>query len=249
MSILVVGDQGVGKTTLMLELAKLQGGMVQVISPSLADLTAKFTLANQVKPTSDVENTPLQIQVMLQGVSKQFTVNWIDAPGEVWRPDSPFISNRPTDWQMIESQLKTTQAMIVIMAPYRELLKDHLLQQAGGILKTDIRFRTLTQWKRRLREWLIFLHQNCAHTHSIVFCLNFADLFCNVNSVSQTLAESLKQGWFEYKGWMLQQYFSEVMPLINQYDATRSLPCQLFITTHCNRTMLEAPWLYLGTYL
>jgi hypothetical protein len=249
MSVLVVGDQGVGKTTLILELARVSGAAVEVVSPAFSELQTRFTASNVILPTKVIDITELEFRVNLQGITKSFKVNWIDAPGEVWRPNSPWIKTYPSEWQSLEENLKTARAIVIILAPHRERLQNSLLSQAGGITRQDPRFRTRQQWQLRFKEWLIFLYDNCRDTNLIVFCLNFADLFTPISSYSQELSQQIKDGWFKYKQWIIQKHFSEIIEFIDRFDSHRAIPCQLFITTYLNRPLLEAPWLYLGTYL
>lgn len=233
----------------MLELAQFNGGRVQVLSPSFGDLKDKFTVNDQILPTQGVSETHLEVKVNLQGFSKQFSVDWIDATGEAWRPNSLWIRDNPHDWSSLVSTLQSAQAVMVLIAPHQKHLKENLLVQAGNISGKDERFRTPIQWKNRFKEWLLFLHDKCRHTRQVVICLNMADLFCNIEQHSQSLDSLLRRGWYEYKEDTLQNYFPEVIDWIDQYDRSRPIPSQLFITTSKNRTMLEAPWLYLGTYL
>ena len=56
MSVIVMGDQAVGKTTLMLDLAKSNRGDIQVIKPSY-DYLGRFTLNDQVMPTDSINHS------------------------------------------------------------------------------------------------------------------------------------------------------------------------------------------------
>lgn len=246
MSVIVMGDQGVGKTTLMLELAKSNRGNVQVISPNLEDLERQLVFGDQVKPTDSIDKIPMQLKVNLLGHIKQIDVDWIDTPGEVWRvEDSQWRKSHPQEWHDIVNSIHNAQFLMIVMAPYREYLKDDLLA-ADGLSKKDVRFRKRSQWKHRFREWINFLEDNAQAYQHILICLNMADLFCNTNNISTALQQQRSFNWIEYRANIL-PIFGFVKDSIEQFEANRILKTQLFITTYKSRILLELPWLYIGS--
>ena len=246
MSVIVMGDQGVGKTTLMLELAKSNRGNVQVISPNREDLERQFTLGTRVKPTDSISKIPMQLRVNLSGHIKQIDVDWIDTPGEVWRVEnSQWRENHPQEWHDILKSIHNAEFLMIVMAPYRECLKDDLLA-ADGLSKKDVRFRKRSQWKNRFREWMNFLEDNAQTYQYILICLNMADLFCNTNHISAALQQQESINWIEHRTNIL-PIFGFVKDLIEQFEENRILKNQFFITTYKTRFLLELPWLYIGS--
>ncbi|MDZ8025039.1 MAG: ATP-binding protein [Nostoc sp. DedQUE11] len=255
MSVIVIGDQGVGKTTLMLELAKSKNGNVQVISPSITDLQKKFTNNGNIIPTDNTYNTNLQVKVNLFGYFKEFNVNWIDTAGEAWRPNSIWQTQNHNDWKDTLESLENAKVLMIILAPHRQMLEEELVELVAGktnFNKKDTRFRSRQQWKNRFQEWFDFLEKHCQKTDHILFCLNMADLFCDVVrecELYQKNSTLQKIKWYEHKERILQQSFVEVAELIDTFDMKRRIPVQLFVTTYYKRILLELPWIYIGTYL
>ena len=117
MSVIVMGDQAVGKTTLMLELAKSNRGDVQVIKPSYEDLE-RFTIGGQVMPTDSINSITMQLLVNLSGNFKEIKVDWIDSPGEAWRAeDSRCRKANPLDWNFLSSCLDNANFLLIVMGP------------------------------------------------------------------------------------------------------------------------------------
>ncbi|MGK7896050.1 MAG: hypothetical protein AB4372_21170 [Xenococcus sp. (in: cyanobacteria)] len=245
MSVIIMGDQAVGKTTLILELAKSNRGNVQVIKPSYKDLE-KFTIGGQVKPTDSINSITMQLRVNLSGNIKDVKVDWIDTPGEAWRAeDSRWRKANPADWNLLSTNLRSAKFLMIVMAPYRELLNENLVRN-DGLNMEDIRFRKQTQWKNRFQEWINFLENNAKNNQYVVFCLNMADLFCNVQQISDALQQEKSINWMQHKIDVL-PIFDNVRDLINRFEKNRILKTQVFITTYKIRPLLELPWLYIGT--
>lgn len=245
MSVIVMGDQAVGKTTLMLELAKSNRGNVQVIDPSYDDLE-QFTIDGQVMPTDSINNIPMELRVNLSGNIKEIKVNLIDSPGEAWRAeDSRWRKAHPQDWSFLLTTLHNAKFLMIVMAPYRELLKENLVGNDGLNIQ-DIRFRKQTQWKNRFQEWINFLENNARNNQYVIFCLNMADLFCNVQQISEVLQREKSINWIQHKTNVL-PIFDNVRELIYRFEQNRIVKTQVFITTYKARPLLELPWLYIGT--
>ncbi|NES18477.1 MAG: hypothetical protein F6K41_06015 [Symploca sp. SIO3E6] len=253
MSIVVIGDQGVGKTTLMLELARPSNGNVQVSYPSFAQLKNDFMINNQIVPTDNVYNTALKVKVNLPSYFKEFDVNWVDTAGEAWKPYSQWQIDHPSEWADTLESLRTSQGLMLIMAPHRSLLREDLLEKSPEqIAINDSRFRTKKQWQERFKEWIAFFELNCSKVNQILICLNMADLFCDIDTTATNLKQDYLYSnfkWYNYKEKILLNFFSDVIDIIDKYDYNRHLPIQLFVTTYRNRTLLEIPWIYLGGYL
>lgn len=245
MSVIVMGDQAVGKTTLMLELAKSNRGDVQVIEPSYEDLE-RFTIGGQVMPTDSINSITMQLLVNLSGKFKEIKVDWIDSPGEAWRAeDSRWRKANPQDWNFLSTSLHNAKFLMIVMAPYRELLNENLVGNDGLSIQ-DIRFRKQTQWKNRFQEWINFLENNARNNQYVIFCLNMADLFCDVQQISDTLQQEKSVNWIKHKINVL-HIFDNVRELIYRFEKNRIVKTQVFITTCKARPLLELPWLYIGT--
>lgn len=245
MSVIVMGDQAVGKTTLMLELAKSNRGDVQVIKPSYEDLE-RFTIGGQVMPTDSINSITMQLLVNLSGKFKEIKVDWIDSPGEAWRAeDSRWRKANPQDWNFLSTSLHDAKFLMIVMAPYRELLNENLVGNDRLSIQ-DIRFRKKTQWKNRFQEWIYFLEKNARNNQYVIFCLNMADLFCDVQQISDALQREKSINWMQHKINVL-TIFDNVRELIYRFEKNRIVKTQVFITTYKARPLLELPWLYMGT--
>ncbi len=245
MSVIVMGDQAVGKTTLMLELAKSNRGDVQVIKPSYEDLE-RFTIGGQVMPTDSINSITMQLLVNLSGNFKEIKVDWIDSPGEAWRAeDSRWRKANPRDWNFLSTSLHNAKFLMIVMAPYRELLNENLVGNDRLSIQ-DIRFRKKTQWKNRFQEWIYFLEKNARNNQYVIFCLNMADLFCDVQQISDALQQEKSINWIKHKINVL-PIFDNVRELIYRFEKNRIVKTQVFITTCKARRLLELPWLYIGT--
>ena len=245
MSVIVIGDQAVGKTTLMLELAKSNRGKVQVISPSLDDLENKYTLNGFIKPTQGFSNQPMELKVNLGSNSRLIKVNWVDSAGEFWRSDSPLRHNQPQQWNWIRESLHNAQNVMWIIAPYRSLLQQNLLAQ-DGLSKTDPRFRNLNQWKIYFEQCIKFLNEQTTMNQCLLICLNMADLFCDTQKIGMILEQQNRLDWLKHKQNIL-PIFNHVKHLISYYDNNRLVKSQLFLTTYKNRNLLELPWRYIAS--
>jgi hypothetical protein len=246
LGVIYLGDRYVGKTHLALELANPAYEYVKVLSPEYKDLKPLLWDAekNSPKPTdadSPTQGKLIEIQVKLP-VPKQILVEWIDTPGEIWR--ASWQQNNPDAWQEFSDIVKESAGIIVVLSPYREMIT------AG---KDADLFLTQKQWCNRFERWTNFLTLNCPNLKHLLFCINKADLFCNYQQESAKLKYNpggAAMNWQQRNSYVSQRYFRSLKPYLEQItDKNPSLSIRCFITTVHDRSLLELPWLYLGSFL
>jgi hypothetical protein len=246
LGVIYIGDRNVGKTHLALELANPAYEYVQVLSPEYQDLKPLLwdVENNTTKPTD--EDTPtrsqsIEIQVKLP-VPKQILVEWLDTPGEIWR--SSWQQSYPDKWKQFLSSVGESTAIIVVLPPYREMI---LPGEDADLFLTQI------QWCNRFERWTDFLAPNFPNLKHLLFCMNKADLFCNYQQESDMLKYNPRGGgmnWHQRNSYVSQKYFKSIKPYVQRItDKNPSLAIRCFITTIHDRSLLELPWLYLGSFL
>jgi GTPase SAR1 family protein len=246
LGVIYIGDRYVGKTHLALELANPSYQYVKVLSPEYQVLksllwdfeenTTKLTDAD-----SPTRSEQIEIHVKLP-VPKQILVEWIDTPGEIWR--SSWQQSNPDKWENFLSSVRESSGIIVVLSPYREMI--------GAGKDADL-FLTQKQWCNRFERWTNFLADNFPNLKHLLFCMNKADLFCNYQQESAKLkynprGSSMK--WHERNSYVSQRYFRVIKPYLERITNNNpNLAIRCFITTIHDRSLLELPWLYLGSFL
>ena len=89
MGVVYIGHRAVGKTHLAVELANPQGQYVKVSLLNQNYENLKANLLNQdgtAKPTKTIDKRPLKVEVYLPTGWSPIPVDWIDSPGEMFRP-------------------------------------------------------------------------------------------------------------------------------------------------------------------
>jgi hypothetical protein len=246
LGVIYIGDRYVGKTHLALELANPVYEYVKVLSPEyqvLKSLLWDFE-SNTTKPTDADTSTrtqSIEIQARLP-VPKQILVEWIDTPGEIWR--SSWQQSNPDKWKRFLASVEESTGIIVVLPPYREIIlpgKDANL------------FLTQTQWCNRFERWTEFLAPNFPNLKHLLFCMNKADLFCHYKQESAALKYSLggsSMNWNQRNNYVSQKYFRLIKPYVGRItDKNPRLAIRCFITTVYDRSLIELPWLYLGSFL
>lgn len=246
MGVIYLGDRYVGKTHLALELANPSYEYVKMLSPEYQVLKSLLWDAEENKPKPTDADSPtrtqsIEIQVKLP-VPKQILVEWIDTPGEIWRPS--WQQNNPDAWQDFLGSVKESTGIIVVLPPYREIM----------ISGEDVDlFVTQKQWCNRFERWTEFLAPNFPNLKHLLFCMNKADLFCNYQQESARLkynSRGSSMKWHERHSYVSQRYFRLIKPHLKKItDKNPSLAIRCFITTVYDRSLLELPWLYLGSFL
>ena len=232
--VILIGDRAVGKTQSVRKLLESPTGKITInnIDPNLIATDSTQTL---------VDNT-LVIQASLNA-KKRRCVNWIDTPGEWNRSEWQSDPERATDFDKYQAQLKTANAVVLLLRPYRNAgraqISDRAIIQANEI-STEI------QWCRRFARWTKFLNINCPQVRHLNLCLSKADLFCDVDTEA-TVIDS--KGWLERSYYVQQRFFPKNKLFQKSLQAIRTGGVRFFIVSINNRTLLELPWLSLATHL
>jgi hypothetical protein len=246
LGVVYLGDRYVGKTHLALELANPSFEYVKVLSPEYKDLKPLLWDAeNNVPKMTDADSAThsklIEIQIKLPA-PKQILVEWVDTPGEIWRPS--WQQNNADGWQFFLDLVGESTGIIVVLPPYREMI---------SVGKDADLFLTQKQWCNRFEKWTNFLTTNCPNLKHLLFCINKADLFCNFQQESAKLKYNPRgsaMNWQQRNSYVSQRYFRPIKPYLEQItDKNPSLAIRCFITTVYDRSLLELPWLYLGSFL
>lgn len=248
MGVVYIGDRSTGKTHLAMELANPKSEYVRVASPDyeslkilLMDETGQGTKATGAKEA--IYDRFLDIQIMLPTGNKQVLVDWIDTPGEVWRKS--WQTDNSTEWNTFLQTIRESEGILLILPPHRGL------NFQPGV---DVdQFMSQQQWSNRFDRWVDFFRQDCPKIRHIVICLNKADMFCNLVEEASKLAYSpngASMNWQQRHLYSLQRYFRPIQPQLEQINKSISgLSVRCFITSIHNRSLLELPWIYLGSFL
>ena len=247
MGVVYIGDRAAGKTHLAMELANPQNDCVKVSSPDYENLRALLFDDNLggTKATSAInpmDEHYLDIQVRLPTGFRQVIADWVDTPGEIWR--KTWQSDNPEKWKKFVEASRKSEGILLIVPPYREILKSDINPEE---------FMTKQQWINRFDRWVEFFRQECPKARHIVICLNKADLFCDLAQESIKLSyqpNGSQMNWQQRHNYVFNRYFRLVQPQIEQINKSVSgLAVRCFITSIYNRSLLELPWLYLGSFL
>lgn len=247
MGVVYIGDRAAGKTHLAMELANPQNDCVKVFNPDYENLrTLLFDEESGGTRATDAQNPVneryLDIQVRLPTGFRKVIVDWVDTPGEIWR--NTWQTDNPEQWKKFIEAARKSEGILLIVPPYREIIKHGM----------DIeQFMTEQQWCNRFNRWVEFFRQECPKARHIVICLNKADLFCDLSQEAIKLSyqpNGAQMNWQQRHNYVFSRYFKPVQPQIEQINKSVSgLAVRCFITSIYNRSLLELPWLYLGSFL
>ncbi|WP_066381217.1 MULTISPECIES: hypothetical protein [unclassified Anabaena] len=245
MGVIYIGDRSVGKTHLAMELANPKHEYVNVITPDYENLSSLLLddKLQGTKATDVIYQRDLEMQVRLPTGNKQVFVDWIDTPGEVWRKS--WQVDNFTEWQKLLENIRNSEGVLLILPPHRGMNF-----QPGVELE---QFPSQQQWCHRFERWVEFFSRDCPKLRHIAICLNKADLFCDLPQEAAKLAYSPyknQMNWQQRHSYILQRYFKPIqsqLAQINQKISGLSVRC--FITSIYHRSLLELPWIYLGSYL
>lgn len=247
MGVVYIGDRAAGKTHLAMELANPQNDCVKVSSPDYENLRSllfneELGETRQTDADNPVYERYLDIQVRLPTGFRQIVADWVDTPGEIWR--KTWQSDNPKKWKKFVEASRKSEGLLLIVPPYREILKPDIDPE---------QFMTQQQWSNRFDRWVEFFRQECPKARHIVICLNKADLFCDLAQESIKLSyqpNGSQMNWQQRHNYVFNRYFRPVQPQIEQINKSVSgLAVRCFITSIYNRSLLELPWLYLGSFL
>ena len=246
MGVVYIGDRATGKTHLALELANPDGEYVKVSNLDYDNLRLLLLDENyQGKPTDAVApyKRNLNMNVRLPSGNKQVLVDWIDTGGEVWRKS--WQKDNPDRWIQFLDPIRNSEGLLLIIPPHR-----------GMSFQTGVdveQFPTQKQWCNRFERWVTFFHQQCPKVRHLAICINKADLFCDLSTEGAKLAYKPygnSWNWQQRHSYVLQKYFRPIYSQIeklNQGIDGASVRC--FITSIYHRSLLELPWIYLGSFL
>jgi hypothetical protein len=232
--VILIGDRAVGKTQ----------SVRSLLSPAQGKITITNLNPEEVSQAStrELEDKPLQIQAALRA-PKRLLVNWIDTPGEWNRSEWQSDPERATDFKKYQAQLKTANAVVLLLRPYRTAGKANILDQT--IVEAH-EVSTELQWCRRFARWAEFINGNCPQVRHLNLCLSKADLFCEVDTEARVIDG---KGWLERSYYVQQEFFPKNELFQQSLQTIRSGGVRFFIVSRNNRVLLELPWMSLATHL
>jgi hypothetical protein len=242
--VIYIGDRYAGKTHLALELANPVHECVKVLSPNYDNLKTLLCdpATGSTNPTSVMQPRQIDIQVRLPAGAGKVLIDWIDTPGEMWR--LKWQQDNPLLWQQFLGVIKQSEGIMLVLSPYGEMI---------GANGNPDDFPTFQQWHKRFERWVEFFRAYCPNLRHLLICLNKADLFCDIKQESAKLAyntDSYMMNWHQRHNYVLDHYFRPVKPQLEQLNRSiGGLSVRCFITTIYDRSLLEIPWIYLGSFL
>ncbi|MEG4595406.1 GTPase domain-containing protein [Microcoleus sp. F8_C2] len=238
MSVIVIGDRAVGKTSMVYALTDPRE-QERVSVEQGPDYTAG------VAPTDQLNPGTLTMVVDLP-VPRQIQVQWFDTPGEAFT-NRQWRKEKSVAWDAIKQKMSQSRYIVLLLPPDRNSVNPQRLDDSKETLDD---FQTPEIWERRVIEWLNFIDQECSAAKHILICLNKADLLCDIEVERQKwLYKTSGFSWADYSDHVLKCYFKGVEEKAKQYiSKKRSRLITFFITTNKNRTLLELPWLYIGSF-
>lgn len=247
MSIVVVGDRGAGKTSMVVALAKSRTNHVQIVSNAENLVTRRFNVAeNRIAGTAHMTLETLLVNIHLSSGIRQVQVLWVDTPGEAFS-NRDWKTKYPTAWQDIQQQINESKGLILLLPPHRDMV---LLQNTDTRTMVD-ELPTTKAWVNRLENWLLFFQENCSQVEHILICIHRADTFCDIQNEGKKwrYEKSKTSLFYEYNTYVRKTYFTPAEKLIRTYHPILRTNLQFFITTIDNPYLLELPWIYLGAFL
>lgn len=249
MGVIFIGDRFSGKTHLAMELMNPASKYVSIKNQNYDSLKAMLYDSDkeETKPTisnSSMYDRSLEIQVTLPTGERNLYVDWVDTPGEIWR--AAWQSDNPAEWSNFLTKLKECDGILLILSPYRELLRPG---------SDEDLYVTQKQWVKRFEAWVTFFQRECPNVKRVGICLNKVDLLmdCNVErEAAQLIYDPFhsRMNWQQRHSYVSNRYLRPIYPQLEQINRSLSggSTC-CFITTVHNRTLLELPWIYLSSYL
>jgi len=249
MSVVVIGDRKVGKTSMVLALADPGTQNITVVNPEPQSLVSEYSNPDtgEIAGTRRKEEVTLVINVDLPAGQRQIEVQWIDTPGEAWDSKDWRQTNNAA-WQDIRKEVSQSQGVLLLLPPHRNMIQSHLLSSNDEL--DD--FPRPDAWANNLTSWLNFFKTDCANVQYILISLHKADLCCNIESEEKKWRYNplTNISWFEYNQYIRKTYFNKVEKIVRNYNAKHpEISLRFFITTIKNPALLELPWVYLGSYM
>lgn len=184
------------------------------------------------------------------GIGKEVRVNWIDTPGEAWSKPI-WRKNNPQDYQKLIETVSNSQAVILLVPPYRKTSRPVVLQD--NMNPPD--YLDEETWIKQLKKWLDFIRENCSNVKHFIIAIHKADLLGNdLDNDHQNWQYNREDrkliNWFNYNKYIRDTYFDAAYDIIREHNAQPPyLSPRFFITTIDNPNLLELPWVYLGSHL
>jgi GTPase SAR1 family protein len=251
MSVIVIGDRGVGKTSMVVALSQLRTSHVIVESPEPQGFSRFYNPeTNEVAGTRELKVVPLIINVDLPSGNRQIRVRWLDTPGEAFT-DTSWKDLRLTEWQDIRGEVKKSKGVILLLPPHRDMLQEQFFYHSRSLVDPDD-FPLERPWIYRLSTWFQFFRENCSRGQHVILCLHKADLFCDIETEAKKwrYKPAGNRPWYEHNQHVKNSYFNAAQDMIRECNRDRNLPeFRFFITTTYSPDLLELPWIYLGSYL
>ena len=266
-SVMFIGDRGVGKTTLAVELAnpKFESRRVKITSHSYQQLMDEYykpvTEFNedgqpekfwQAIATPEEKNQQLNIQVTLPSqLVSTFSLRWLDTPGELLSSSPHNLATDDFDFShKIIKSLETARGIIFVLTPHRNLVDPKRLRKIQEPIRDPDRiFPPYDKWVKQFRNYLNALEKHATAQHQILFCLNMADLFCEPKDLVKDLGlMSTDAKFMHIQDIIVNRFLPSERPLIDQYHRrTRGNILNFCVTSKYNRSLLEFPWTYLAS--
>jgi GTPase SAR1 family protein len=248
MNVIIIGNKSVGKTSMVITLAKGTEN-VQVIPSGPGGKIA--TLSNDsietLAGTSQKEEESLLLRINLpSGPEREVRVRWIDTPGEAWSKPAWQQSN-PEKYQDLVHTLGQSQAVLLLLPPYRYRSRTQEIEDTPEfeeILDPET-------WKKQLKERLTLLRSHCPSVQHILISIHKADLFHNLEEEKNTWQYNTNASflWGKHDTHIRETYFSLADDIIREHNSQPPyLNPKFFVTTIHYPTLLELPWVYLGVY-
>ncbi|CEJ48065.1 hypothetical protein [Umezakia ovalisporum] len=247
MGLLYIGDRAAGKTHLAMELANPKNEYVKVENLDYENLQTQLLDENFVTRPTDARQAIydhlLDVKVQLPTGNKSISVDWIDTPGEVWRKS--WQSDNQSEWLNLLKAMGESEGILLILPPHRGM------NFHNGVDLEE--FMSQQQWCNRFDRWVDFFRQDCPKLRHLLICLNKADLFCDLEKEAAKLSynpNGSQMNWQQRHLYVLQRYFRPIEWQLEQINQSiRGLSVRCFITSIYNRSVLELPWIYLGSFL
>lgn len=244
MSVIVVGDRAVGKTTMVYYLADTKE-QERIIVKDGPDPMKK----DKLSPTEQMEPDKTIKMFVDLPVSREIQVQWTDTPGEAFTLRDALQGDRPV-WESIKTKMSNSRYLILLVPPYQEIIKSSLLELDPR--KRELNdFLTIEPWQKRMTQWFDLFSQECPKVKHLLICLHQVDLVCsNIKfEADQWRYQTNDYSWDDYSHMVYDRYFSGLSRIISQYEKdNRSQLIHFFMTTIKERALLELPWLCIGTY-
>jgi hypothetical protein len=248
MSVIVIGDRTVGKTSMVVALAKGTANVVIAESESLIMRRSNID-TGKIPGTFRKEEETLSVSVNLSGGWRAFQTTWIDTPGEAWSNPTTWRQDNPAAWQDIRTSVSNSKAIFLLLPPCRVMIQPDQLD--GDDSNTLEDFPRSSVWCNQLSMWLDFFRRDAPNVQHILISVHKADLCSNISQNERRWRyDPLRTfRWVDYNEQIQRNHFNLANDIIRQHNQKSLVTPRFFITTTKSASLLELPWIYLGAYL